>query len=219
MIYPFAHMERRTAMAPGNRQPKWDIYEAVILLDGYLEVLQTNQPKARIVKRVSADLRQMAVNRGIEIDDTYRNENGISYQIQSMDSAFKSEKVYVPATRLFEQVVELYRTDTKRYLVILEEAKNMIAAKQNNKNAFLAWVVTVLPPQRYKWIEANMLKIEKLAVASKLISGSIFDVTDTKTLEAINRAVGKNKIFQIKNRKIIKNISDDFKTYQQTRIL
>lgn len=206
-------------MAPGNRQPKWDIYEAVILLDGYLEVLQTNQPKARIVKRVSADLRQMAVNRGIEIDDTYRNENGISYQIQSMDSAFKSEKVYVPATRLFEQVVELYRTDTKRYLVILEEAKNMIAAKQNNKNAFLAWVVTVLPPQRYKWIEANMLKIEKLAVASKLISGSIFDVTDTKTLEAINRAVGKNKIFQIKNRKIIKNISDDFKTYQQTRIL
>ena len=46
-------------MIKSNKQPKWDIYEAVILLDGYLEVLQTNQPKAQIVRRVSADLRRM----------------------------------------------------------------------------------------------------------------------------------------------------------------
>lgn len=98
-------------MAPGNRQPKWDIFEAVILLDGYLEALQENQPKARIAKRISADLRQMAVNRDIKIDNIYRNENGISYQIQSMDSAFKGKKVYVPATKLFEEAVELYCTD------------------------------------------------------------------------------------------------------------
>lgn len=126
-------------MIKSNKQPKWDIYEAVILLDGYLEVPQTNQPKAQIVRRVSADLRRMAVNRGIEIDDIYRNENGISYQIQSMDSAYRGEKVYVPATRLFAETVKLYRTDTERYFDILEEAKNMVAVKQNNKYAFLAW--------------------------------------------------------------------------------
>ena len=82
-------------MASSNRQPKWDIYEAVILLDGYLEMLRTNRSKMQIVKRISADLRRMAVNRGIEIDNIYRNENGISYQIQSMDSAYKGKKVYV----------------------------------------------------------------------------------------------------------------------------
>lgn len=27
-------------MALGNKQPKWDIYEAVVLLDGYLKTLQ-----------------------------------------------------------------------------------------------------------------------------------------------------------------------------------
>lgn len=116
-------------MAPGNRQPKWDIYEAVILLDGYLEVLRGTQLKARIVKRVSADLRRMAVNRGIEIDDIYRNENGISYQIQSLDSAYKGEKTYVPATKLFAETVKLYRTDLERYFEILEEAKNMMVSK------------------------------------------------------------------------------------------
>ena len=101
-------------MTSSNRQPKWDTYEAAILLDGYLEMLRTNRSKMQIVKRISADLRQMAVNRGIEIDNIYRNENGISYQIQSMDSACKGKKGYVPATRLFKETVELYRTETKR---------------------------------------------------------------------------------------------------------
>ena len=94
-------------MASSNRQPKWDIYEAVILLDGYLETLRANRSKTQIVKHISADLRRMAVNRGIEIDNIYRNENGISYQIQSMDSAYKVKKFYVPANRLFKGTVYL----------------------------------------------------------------------------------------------------------------
>lgn len=200
-------------MVQRNRQPKWDIYEAAILLDGYLEHLQGNQPKARIVKRISADLRQMAINRGIEIDDVYRNENGISYQIQSMDSAYKGEKVYVPATKLFDDVVELYRTNRDRYIKILEEAQNMIATKHNNRDTFLTWVASVLPPQRCKWVEENILKMERLAVVSKMISGSIFEVTDSDTLVAIYKAAGKNKLFQIKNRKIIKYINEDFMAY------
>lgn len=202
-------------MISGNKQPKWDIYEAVILLDGYLEWLNTNQPKTKIIKRISADLRRMATNRGTEIDDIYRNEKGISYQIQSIDSAYKGKKVYVPATRLFEETIELYRTDAERYIEILEEAKSMVAAKQNNKEAFLVWAASVLPAQRCKWIEKNILKMEHFAVVFKLISGSIFDITDTAMLTTIYEAAGKNKIFQIKNRKLIKNINDDFQTYMQ----
>ena len=202
-------------MALSNKQPKWDIYEAAILLDGYLEMLRTNQPKARIIKRVSADLRRMAVNRGVEIDNIYRNENGVSYQIQSMDSAYKGTKVYIPATRLFEETIELYRTNAEKYFKILEDAKSMVEIKPNNKDAFLAWAASVLPAQRCKWIEKNILNVEQFAITSKLISNSIFNFTDTVTLETIYRATKKNKVFQIKNRKFIKNINDDFQTYMQ----
>ena len=93
------------------RQPRWDKYEAAILLDGYLETIRANTPKHRIVKRVSKELRQMAQNRGIVIDEVYRNENGISYQIQSMESAYVGRKLYVPATKLFVEMVELYKND------------------------------------------------------------------------------------------------------------
>lgn len=205
----------KNEMNTGKKQPKWDIYEAAILLDGYLETQQKCQPRIQIIKRVSEQLRNMAINRGKVIDEVYRNENGISYQMQSMDSAYKGENVYVPATRLFKEVVELYRTDTERYFDILEEAKRMVVAKQNNKEAFLVWAASVLPAQRCKWIEKNILKMEHFAVVFKLISGSIFDITDTAMLTTIYEAAGKNKIFQIKNRKLIKNINDDFQTYMQ----
>ena len=200
-------------MSSKIRQPKWDIYEAVILLDGYLETLHDNCPKLRVVKRVSADLRKMAVNRGLTIDETYRNENGISYQIQSIDSAYKGKKVYVPSTKLFDETVAIYREEPQRYYEILEEAKEMIAAKQNSKEAFMAWAVSTLPPKRCKWLADNILKIEQFALSSKMISGSIFEETNPTLLESIYRAAGKNKIFQIKNRKLIKNINEDFKTY------
>ena len=214
-LYAISRNEGWEAMTERGRQPQWDIYEAVVLLEGYLETLQGNQPKVRIIRRISVDLRRMAISRGIDIDDVYRNENGISYQIQSMASAYKGEKIYVPATKLFETAVTLYRTNASKYLKILEEAKSMIAAKQNNRDAFLAWAAATLPAQRCKWIEENILKMERLAVALNLISGSIFEITNSAILESIYVAATKNKFFLVKNRKLIKNINEDFKTYME----
>lgn len=200
-------------MAIGKRQPKWDIYEAVILLNGYIETIQSNTPRLRIIRRISSDLRKMAVNRGMDIDDIFRNENGISYQIKSMESAYKGQTVYVPSTKLFDETVNIYRNNREKYLELLEGAKKMVEATQNKKDAFLEWAEDNLPAQQNKWIEQNLLKMEQLAISLKVISGSIFDVMELTTLETIYKASMKNIIFQLKNRKILKNIRDDFRTY------
>jgi hypothetical protein len=115
-----------------KRQPQWNIYEAAILLDGYLEVKNKNISRSKIIENVSKKLRQMAINQGIEIDDIYRNRNGISYQIQSMDSAFQGHKIYVPATKLFKETVRMYREEQVKYEEILRKARYMIAAKHDN---------------------------------------------------------------------------------------
>ena len=122
-------------MALKSNQPKWDIYEAVVLLGGYLELLQTPYPRVRIIKRISRDLRTMAVNRGLEIGSIYRNENGISYQIRSMESAYMGQTIYVPATKLFMETVELYRSDQEKYQKILDETRTMVATSPNNRDA------------------------------------------------------------------------------------
>lgn len=109
-----------------QRQPKWDIFEAAILLDGFLQTQLRTQSKLKTVKSISLQLRQMAINRGLNINDVYRNENGISYQIKSMESAFKGKTIFVPATKLFIEIVDLYNTDRAKYDTILKEAKEMI---------------------------------------------------------------------------------------------
>ncbi len=119
-------------MSASARQPLWNIYESVILLDGYIEVMKKEQPRLRIIKRISHDLRQMAVNRGITIDDVYRNENGISYQLQSMESAYQGHKVYVNATNLFVETVSIYNNDRDKYNELLETAKKMINTSNDN---------------------------------------------------------------------------------------
>lgn len=91
----------------------------------------------------------------------------------------------------------------------------MIVVQQNNRDAFFTWAASVFSAKRCKWIEENILRMEQLAVTSQIISGSIFDVTDMSTLEYIYKAAKRNKIFQVKNRKLIKNIIDDFKAYMQ----
>ena len=98
-----------------NSQPKWDIYESVVLLNGYLLACKKSEPRAYIIRRVSADLRAMAIHRGRKIDEIFRNENGISYQMQSMDSAYKGRKIYVPATKLFQETVSLYKNQNSRF--------------------------------------------------------------------------------------------------------
>lgn len=117
-----------------NSQPKWDIYESVVLLNGYLLACKKSEPRAYIIRRVSADLRAMAIHRGRKIDEIFRNENGISYQMQSVDSAYKGRKIYVPATKLFQETVSLYRNQNSRFQELLKEARYMLSASAHKFN-------------------------------------------------------------------------------------
>lgn len=211
------HIAKNMALTKqhNRRQPSWDLYEAAILLEGYLEVYQDKKPRDEIIKRVSADLRRMSLNRGMTIDNAYRNESSISSQMYSMDSAYKGKNASIPATKLFKETVEMFRTDTRRYFEILNAAKTVAGNKRNKRNAFLTWAASALAPKRCKWIEESLFKIEEFAISSKLMSGSIYEVADMPTLENIRKAVVENINFRVKYRKRIRYMADDFTAYMQ----
>ncbi|WP_326975385.1 hypothetical protein [Caproicibacter sp. BJN0012] len=177
-------------------------------------MLDKELPKQRIIKRVSVDLRQMAVNRGAIIDDVFRNRNGISYQIRSMESAFTGHRIHVPATKLFIETVNMYRNDRQQYEKVLKEAKSMIMPVPCNKKMFMAWSTEVASKPSNKWVEDNLKKIETYGNKTGIISGSIFDITDEDVLERLFRSVSKSKVFQITNRKIYKHLLQDLQTYR-----
>jgi hypothetical protein len=110
-------------------------HEAVLLLDAYLNSIATGQPRLQVVKKVSSDLRRIAINRGIEIDDVYRNVNGIHFQMASMESAYLGRTVQKPATKLFTQTVALFLENRDEYNKFLKEARSMIDGKPEISNA------------------------------------------------------------------------------------
>lgn len=123
-------------MALCEKHPHWDVHESVILLDGYLGTINSNTPKTRIIKEISENLRDLAYSRGYDIDESFRNENGIAYQLQSMEAAYNEKYVgSIPSTQLFRDTVELYRAQPQKYNFILNESKKMISEGKNKKKS------------------------------------------------------------------------------------
>lgn len=106
------------------RQPKWDKYESALLLEAVLNVDTGKEDRKGAINRISSTLRQLAVNKGLPIDGTYRNVNGITFQLQSMEAVAlgKQNQMQKNGSKIFEEVVALYRDNTTEYNRILAAA-------------------------------------------------------------------------------------------------
>ena len=111
-----------------NQKP-WTIYEAAVLLEGYFQFSNCKVTRKQAIANVSANLRQMALNRGDAIDDIYRNISGITFQMNSLESAYLGYTVLKPPTRLFLEIVEIYRVNREKYNEILAVALAMCRNK------------------------------------------------------------------------------------------
>ena len=109
-------------------QKPWTIYEAAILLDGFLQFSEGTVSRKQAISNVSTKLRQIAINQDEIIDEIYRNINGITFQMASLESAYRGHTVMKPPTRLFTEIVSIYKTDQTRYQKILEDAMAMCGA-------------------------------------------------------------------------------------------
>lgn len=96
-------------------QKPWTIYEAAILLDGFLQFSEGTVSRKQAISNVSTKLRQIAINQDEIIDEIYRNINGITFQMASLESAYRGHTVMKPPTRLFAEIVSIYKTDQTRY--------------------------------------------------------------------------------------------------------
>ena len=90
-----------------NRQPSWNMLEAIVLLEAFISTKDGLLSRTDAISRASSDLRKMALNQGTNIDQTFRNESGISFQMHSMESAFFGKTMFKPATKLFTEAARI----------------------------------------------------------------------------------------------------------------
>ena len=183
------------------RQAPFTQHEAVLLLDAFLQTVSGDASRRDAVSNCSAALRQMAKTNGIEIDDTYRNVNGITFQMASMESAYRGKTIMKPATRLFTETVEMYKGDRKEYDRILKEAKLMAESKKNNEAEFMAWLSTKVSPAQLSELYMAFQEIEIQAKKSRLISQSLYEDIDISLFKKIKANIDQSRVFKFKHKR------------------
>lgn len=177
------------------RQAPFTEYEAVLLLDAYLRTVSGDALRKDAVKECSEALRRLAINMGIEIEDTYRNTGGISFQMASMESAYQGRTMTKPATKLFVETVFMYRNDRKKYEELLKEAKLMADGKQNDEAAFMSWLSKKVSPAQLSELYMVFQEIEQQAKKEKIVKESLYENVSVFVFKMIRSNIEQSKVF------------------------
>lgn len=103
----------------------WNKYEVALLVEAYNEVTSGSISRNEAVSSMSRRLRLGAQRIGLIISETYRNENGISLQMQAIKYCFTNKGGFKCSTHLFEQIAKLYKENSDEFLRLLTTAKKL----------------------------------------------------------------------------------------------
>lgn len=101
----------------------WNKYEAALLLDAYIRVSNGEAVCNDAVSKLSKRLRNRMIVNGIEINDKYRNENGIKLQMSTMEYIMTNgERGISSPNKLFDDVVKMYFGRHEEFMQLFNEA-------------------------------------------------------------------------------------------------
>ncbi|WP_206458294.1 hypothetical protein [Anaerovorax sp. IOR16] len=200
-----------------NRIP-WNKYETALLIEAYLKVENKEITRKDAICQMSNILRKMAKNIGIKIDRIFRNENGISLRMSEMQYLMTDCKKGLKKavmSKLFQEMVELYRTNRTEFNKILTEAKKMVDTDHIIKNQYLTWLSTKVSPAQIAELYHLYPEIESFCLYIKILKKPLFETTDMKVLSAVKQTVDSNKVFRFKYKNQVLSMSSAIKYYYQ----
>ena len=191
----------------------WDIEEAVLMLDMLLKSLDGKLTRKEAIRQVSEKLRRRAVNRGITIDDIFRNENGITFQMSALEVAYTGRKTKLKQpTKLFVETVNLYRNNRELYEEILKEAENVVEPT-SVQDEFCSYLSMQMPTFQLSDEYLMLSDIEKFCLKRKILQNKLFETTDLETIKRVVRTVDSNRVFRFTYKQNLKKMSTVIHAY------
>lgn len=191
----------------------WSREEAVILLDALIQTLDGRVDRSTAVQNVSNELRSRAVRSGQVIDDIFRNTNGISLQMRSMEYLFtKGMHGLNKSVRVFQEVVDLYTHNRGLYEKILKDAKEMPTNKSIEEQ-FAQWLSEKVNPGQLSELYMSFPDIESFCLERKILRKRLFETTDPIIVKLVVDTVNSNRVFRFNYKKSIKKAGTAIKLY------
>lgn len=171
----------------------WTDNEIALLVEMTINTINNPQSYKNNVESLSATLRKMAINNGIEIDEKYRNCNGIILQMTKMRYLLTNGREGLPgASNDFKRIADLYINDRTAFVSLCEESKKMIdsdksfsttrsSSSEFTQNSFYKWMIANGKPK-------SMAKKYASAINSCELFACKFGYPDNKIYENIDAA-------------------------------
>lgn len=101
----------------------WDEEEAALLVDTYRRIQATPSQKNELLHQLSDVLRKRAVSKGLEINEHFRNFNGMKLQYELLRYLMTDgeQGLSENIAKTIAEVAELYRSEPEKFNKILRK--------------------------------------------------------------------------------------------------
>lgn len=176
----------------------WDMHEAAVLFQAMLRVLAGEIKRKEAVSDVSSRLREIAIGRGIKIDEKYRNENGVSLQMNCLEYAYTEGQSGLHVTNgWYFDIVRIYKDEREIYEKLLREAKVMSESVPDNRKNFLLWLENNKPEKMASDIRLSISVLNILLQKNGTISYQLFDIDSSDEIIDLIETIKNNRGIRI----------------------
>lgn len=189
----------------------WDRYEIALLFHAYEHVMDGADINKEATE-LSSVLRQLAIQRNIAIDDTYRNVSGMKMQLANVQYLFTDgQKGLSGASMMIRQMFDLYKANYAEYQAILKEAIQLTGEIKSVEDAFFAYAkeCTGLPP---RMLSEYLQKAADYCHLKQPLLG----LSDVKTVRNVQQKVAEGKLLRFrfgKDTQAIRNVTHLYYTF------
>lgn len=110
----------------------WDQFETALLIEAFWKIENKQENRTVVLNELSDNLRTRAVKRGIKIDETFRNINGMNIQLANIALSFFPDRSAIHRTAIFDTIANIYKNDRQKFNHILDEAHKQVNGINNN---------------------------------------------------------------------------------------
>lgn len=180
-----------------------------------IRVLNNEIPRNKAIQLVSDTLRRRALQRGLEIDDVFRNTNGITLQMSIMEYIYTEGKQGLKKSsmpKLFQYVVGLYKFEKSRFESLVKEAI-VAPSNQSIEEQFFSWLSTQVSPKILSTLYTTYREISSFCIERKILKKPLFETVDLSILNNVQTTVDSDKVFRFTYKGQLTKMSDGIRQY------
>ncbi|MDD6846891.1 MAG: hypothetical protein PUE07_05185 [bacterium] len=176
-------------------EKEWDQHEIALLIETYQSVKQgadLNQSLADL----SFKLRKLGLKAGMNVDDKYRNINGMHWQYGYIKLAFEKKNfLFRTPPKKFLEMVNLYCSNKDAFRKILDEAHELCQSPESsspNKRYFINWVSA----NKIKGTDADGFANSLERIFSVYCASNVWNIDSAETYNALRQDLLRSQKFK-----------------------